>query len=113
MAAAQVTGAAVLLASARRDLGWEGMRTALLGSARPTSLPVAAGRLDVAGALRRVLGARRRALAGERQARQRGPARNACAALGAPGRRARAPPLRDSTDALACIARVAGVQSRT
>jgi subtilisin family serine protease len=59
MAAAQVSGAAVLLASARPDLGWEGMRAALLGSARPTSLPVAAGRLDVAGALRRVLGARR------------------------------------------------------
>jgi thermitase len=58
MAAAQVSGAAVLLASARPDLGWEGMRAALLGSARPTSLPVAAGRLDVAGALRRVLGAR-------------------------------------------------------
>jgi hypothetical protein len=35
------------------------MRSALLGSARPTSLPVAAGRLDVAGALRRVLGAKR------------------------------------------------------
>jgi subtilisin family serine protease len=60
MAAAQVSGAAVLLASARPNLGWEGMRAALLGSARPTSLPVAAGRLDVAGALRRVLGAPRR-----------------------------------------------------
>ena len=48
MAAAQVSGAAVLLASARPDLGWRGMRSALLGSARPTSLPVAAGRLDVA-----------------------------------------------------------------
>jgi hypothetical protein len=35
------------------------MRAALLSSARPTSLPVAAGRLDVAGALRRVLGAGR------------------------------------------------------
>jgi subtilisin family serine protease len=58
MAAAQVSGAAVLLASARPGLGWEAMRAALLGSARPTSLPVAAGRLDVAGALRRVLGAR-------------------------------------------------------
>jgi subtilisin family serine protease len=60
MAAAQVSGAAVLLASARPGLGWEAMRAALLGSARPTSLPVAAGRLDVAGALRRVLGARPR-----------------------------------------------------
>jgi subtilisin family serine protease len=59
MAAAQVSGAAVLLASARPDLGWQGMRAALLGSARPTSLPVAAGRLDVAAALRRVLGATR------------------------------------------------------
>jgi subtilisin family serine protease len=59
MAAAQVSGAAVLLASARPGLGWEAMRAALLGSARPTSLPVAAGRLDVAGALRRVLGATR------------------------------------------------------
>jgi subtilisin family serine protease len=59
MAAAQVSGAAVLLASARPALGWPGMRSALLGSARPTSLPVAAGRLDVAGALRRVLGAKR------------------------------------------------------
>jgi subtilisin family serine protease len=59
MAAAQVTGAAVLLASARPGLGWAGMRSALLGSARPTSLPVAAGRLDVAGALRRVLGPKR------------------------------------------------------
>jgi subtilisin family serine protease len=60
MAAAQVSGAAVLLASARPDLGWEAIRAALLGSARPTALPVAAGRLDVAGALRRVLGAGRR-----------------------------------------------------
>ena len=59
MAAAQVSGAAVLLASARPALGWAGMRAALLGSARPTSLPVAAGRLDVAGAVRRVLGIRR------------------------------------------------------
>jgi subtilisin family serine protease len=59
MAAAQVSGAAVLLASARPGIGWEGMRAALLGSARPTSLPVAAGRLDVAGAVRRVLGVRR------------------------------------------------------
>jgi hypothetical protein len=54
-----VSGAAVLLASARAGLGWPGMRSALLGSARPTSLPVAAGRLDVAGALRRVLGTKR------------------------------------------------------
>ena len=60
MAAAQVSGAAVLLASARPDIGWRAMRAALLGSARPTSLPVAAGRLDVGGALRRVLGAVRR-----------------------------------------------------
>jgi subtilisin family serine protease len=60
MAAAQVSGAAVLLASARPDLGWAAIRAALLGSARPTALPVAAGRLDVAGALRRVLGAARR-----------------------------------------------------
>jgi subtilisin family serine protease len=59
MAAAQVSGAAVLLGSARPDLGWAGMRSALLGSARPTSLPVAAGRLDVAAALRRVLGRKR------------------------------------------------------
>jgi subtilisin family serine protease len=59
MAAAQVSGAAVLLASARPGIGWEAMRAALLGSARPTSLPVAAGRLDVAGALRQVLGTRR------------------------------------------------------
>ena len=57
--AAQVSGAAVLLASARPSLGWPGMRSALLGSARPTSLPVAAGRLNVAAALRRVLGGRR------------------------------------------------------
>ena len=59
MAAAQVSGAAVLLASARPALGWPAMRSALLGSARPTSLPVAAGRLDVAGAVRRVLGRKR------------------------------------------------------
>ena len=59
MAAAQVTGAAVLLASARPALGAAGLRAALLGSARPTSLPVAAGRLNVAGAVRRVLGIRR------------------------------------------------------
>jgi subtilisin family serine protease len=56
MAAAQVTGAAALLAGIRPDLGWAGLRSALLGSARPTSLPVAAGRLDVAAALHRVLG---------------------------------------------------------
>jgi len=55
MAAAQVSGALVLLASARPDLGWEALRTALLGAARPSALPVAAGRLDIAAALRRVL----------------------------------------------------------
>ena len=79
MAAAQVSGAAVLLASARPGPRLGGMRAALLGSARPTSLPVAAGRLDVAGALRRVLGAVRRARAGERLRAQRGHARPAYA----------------------------------
>jgi subtilisin family serine protease len=91
MAAAQVSGAAVLLASARPDLGWGGIRAALLGSARPTSLPVAAGRLDVAGALRRVLGAGRgrsqasakRAGAGRRGRRPPHPARHAAVARAA------------------------------
>jgi subtilisin family serine protease len=55
MAAAQVSGALVLLASARPDLGWDALRGALLGAARPSALPVAAGRLDVAAALRSVL----------------------------------------------------------
>jgi subtilisin family serine protease len=59
MAAAQVSGALVLLASARPDLGWQALRAALLGGARPSALPVAAGRLDVAAALRTVLPAGR------------------------------------------------------
>jgi subtilisin family serine protease len=93
MAAAQVSGAAVLLASARPNLGWEAMRAALLGSARPTSLPVAAGRLDVAGALRRVMGAGRgrsrvsakRASAGRlRPAAPRGKRRGAIARAAVP-----------------------------
>jgi subtilisin family serine protease len=55
MAAAEVSGGLVLMAGARRDLGGAALRTALLAAARPTTLPVAAGALDVAAALRRVL----------------------------------------------------------
>ena len=98
MAAAQVSGAAVLLASARPALGWAAMRSALLGSARPTSLPVAAGRLDVAGALRRVLGTPARALAGERRAPQRGPAAPPSAPAAPPARIAAPQRARPSPD---------------
>lgn len=59
MAAAQVSGALVLLASARPDLGWRELRVALLAGARRSTLPVASGRLDVAGALRQVVPAAR------------------------------------------------------
>jgi thermitase len=55
MAAAEVSGALVLLTAARPDLGWLALRDALLSGARPTPLPVGVGRLDVAGALRRVI----------------------------------------------------------
>ena len=67
----------------------------LLGSARPTSLPVAAGRLDVGGALRQVLGAVRRA----RLARVGGkrPAGRSCATPSTP--RWPAPPSRGSRHA--------------
>jgi subtilisin family serine protease len=51
MAAAYVSGALAVLAGARPDLGWKALRDALLSSARPTRLPVAAGRLDIRRAL--------------------------------------------------------------
>ncbi|MEA2256586.1 MAG: hypothetical protein QOG35_2631 [Solirubrobacteraceae bacterium] len=59
MAAAQVSGALALLASAAPGLGWQSLRDALMGSARPSALPVLAGRLDVAAALARVVPAGR------------------------------------------------------
>jgi subtilisin family serine protease len=55
-AAAQVSGALALMAGARPALGGEALRAALLAAARPSSLPVAAGALDIAAALRRVIG---------------------------------------------------------
>jgi subtilisin family serine protease len=67
-AAAQVSGALALLAGARPGLGGEAMRAALLAAARRTSLPVAAGALDIGAAMRRVLG-RARAGSGARTAR--------------------------------------------
>jgi subtilisin family serine protease len=57
MAAAEVSGALALLAGARPDVGWQALRAALLASARPTGLPVAAGRLDIGAALRRLTAA--------------------------------------------------------
>jgi subtilisin family serine protease len=61
-AAAQVSGALALLAGARPGQSGDALRTALLGAARRTSLPVAAGALDIGAALRR-LGARARSRA--------------------------------------------------
>ncbi|HET6510455.1 MAG TPA: S8 family peptidase [Baekduia sp.] len=55
MAAPEVTGALVLLAAARPDLGAAGLAGALLGSTRKTGLPVATGALDVGAALRQVI----------------------------------------------------------
>ena len=51
MAAAYVSGALADLAAARPDLGWQALRDALVSTARPTRLPVAAGRLDLRRAL--------------------------------------------------------------
>ena len=118
MAAAQVSGAAVLLASARPGLGWPRMRSALLGSARPTSLPVAAGRLDVAARAAARARSQARALAGERRAPQRGPAAApaAPAAPSAPSRRRRARRrfrVAIQADTRACTRRAAGVQCAT
>jgi subtilisin family serine protease len=67
-AAAQVSGALALLAGARSSVGGEALRAALLGAARRTSLPVAAGALDIGAAMRRVL-SRGRARSGARAAR--------------------------------------------
>jgi subtilisin family serine protease len=67
-AAAQVSGALALLAGARPGLGGEALRAALLGAARRTSLPVAAGALDIGAALRR-LGARARSRSSVRAVR--------------------------------------------
>jgi subtilisin family serine protease len=55
-AAAQVSGTLALMAGAQPFLGGEALRAALLASARPSSLPVAAGALDVSAALRHLLG---------------------------------------------------------
>ena len=70
-AAAQVSGALALLAGARPALGGEALRAALLGAARRSSLPVAAGALDIGAALRRI-GARGRSRATARAARADG-----------------------------------------
>ena len=118
MAAAQVSGAAVLLASARPDLGWSGMRAALLGSARPT---VAAGRRGAPRRRRRAAPRARRAprtLAGERQARQRGPlrrhARRPRSRVAVAARRGAAlEPARQGRTRGRCTVRTAGVQSGT
>ncbi|MBJ7328803.1 MAG: S8 family serine peptidase [Solirubrobacteraceae bacterium] len=59
MAAPHVAGAAVLLVSARPDLGAAGWRDALLASAKK-GLPVSSGSLNLAGALQGALGARYR-----------------------------------------------------
>jgi subtilisin family serine protease len=66
-AAAQVSGALALMAAARPGLGGEALRAALLGAARRSSLPVAAGALDIGAALRR-LGARARSRSSARAA---------------------------------------------
>ncbi|QEC47158.1 S8 family serine peptidase [Baekduia soli] len=55
MAAPQVTGALVLLAAARPDLDWQGLRDALLAGTRRDGLPVQTGALDVGAALRAVI----------------------------------------------------------
>jgi subtilisin family serine protease len=55
MAAPHVAGALVLLAAARPDLDADALRDALLSSARRRGLPVQAGALDVAAALRAVV----------------------------------------------------------
>jgi subtilisin family serine protease len=55
MAAPQVAGTLVLLASARPDLDAGGLRSALLAGARRTGLPVEDGALDAAAALRSVI----------------------------------------------------------
>ena len=70
-AAAQVSGALALLAGARPALGGEALRAALLGAARRSSLPVAAGALDIGAALRRI-GARGRSRSSARAARATG-----------------------------------------
>jgi subtilisin family serine protease len=55
MAAPEVTGALVLLASARPDLDWVGLRDALFAGARRTGLGVASGALDVGASLRAIV----------------------------------------------------------
>jgi subtilisin family serine protease len=57
MAAPHVAGALVLLAAARPDLDWRGLRDALLVGVRHTGLPVESGGLDAAAALRSVIAA--------------------------------------------------------
>jgi subtilisin family serine protease len=53
-AAAQVSGALALLTGARPTFSGDALRTALLGAARRSSLPVSAGALDIGAALRRI-----------------------------------------------------------
>jgi subtilisin family serine protease len=55
MAAPEVAGALVLLATARPDLDGNRLRDALLSGVRHTGLPVSAGALDVGAALRSVI----------------------------------------------------------
>ena len=54
MAAPHVAGTAVLLAAARPDLDGRGLRDALVRGARVGALPVEAGAVDAAAALRAV-----------------------------------------------------------
>jgi subtilisin family serine protease len=61
-AAAHVTGVLALEAAAKPAATAEELRAALLDGARPASLPVAAGALDAAGALRALAGGARRSV---------------------------------------------------
>jgi subtilisin family serine protease len=55
MAAPHVAGALALLAAARPDLDWRGLRDALLAGVRHIGLPVETGALDAGAALRTVI----------------------------------------------------------
>jgi subtilisin family serine protease len=66
-AAPAVAGALVLLKAARPAMSADALQAAVLGTARKTGLPVAAGSLDIATAARRVVGSLRPTPAKERR----------------------------------------------
>jgi len=117
MAAPHVAGTLVLLASARPDLGADGLHQALLRGVRREGLAVGGGTLDAAGALRGALGGRfRTATVPKAATTKRTVARTTCRPAKTRARRAsrsRSTVKRSTCRSSAATAKRAATRSRT